>query len=355
MNRAVAAKLDNPHMSLYDALVTGGFNYPRNVDAATMDNDRVTLGQRKNQLNRRLRMARNSKQKTDKKQQSKSQEEPGSPSSNNESAVRSGTSPLVIANSYLRQRRGKAASKPVTAKRVAPIQVERQQSKKQRLEDTPSSAPVGRVAAPQLSKAQLSKAKGITLSTVMAPSMQVKRGSVSPVGDDVPSFSAPEQENWWPAANSLLNAPGGDMRVQQQVNLVVNDIGMEQNQDPSLSHQSKRVVSTDSFRCAASQQEQQQQSEDSSTYNQVQGSVVTASVGDEDVNSRKEELGLLFFQAGLQDLYQKSMTAAGYAPEEATQTAPTFRKFAFQAWKGECERLQVLLKDHVVQPGQTGP
>ena len=69
MNRAVAAKLKNPHISLFDALAIGGFNYPRNVDAATMDNDRVTLGQRKNQLNRRLRLARQSLQKDKKKRE----------------------------------------------------------------------------------------------------------------------------------------------------------------------------------------------------------------------------------------------------------------------------------------------
>ena len=68
MNRAVAAKLKNPHISLFDALDIGGFTYPRNVDAATMDNDRVTLGQRKNQLNRRLRLARQNLKKTGKKE-----------------------------------------------------------------------------------------------------------------------------------------------------------------------------------------------------------------------------------------------------------------------------------------------
>lgn len=58
MNRAVEAKLNNPHCSLSDALHVGGFRYPPRADATAVDDEDVTLGQRKNQLNRRLRKAR---------------------------------------------------------------------------------------------------------------------------------------------------------------------------------------------------------------------------------------------------------------------------------------------------------
>lgn len=58
MNRAVQAKLKNPHVSLSDALRIGGFGYPPRATASAVDCENVTLGQRKNQLNRRLRQAR---------------------------------------------------------------------------------------------------------------------------------------------------------------------------------------------------------------------------------------------------------------------------------------------------------
>ena len=60
MHRAVAARLENPNLSLFDALKEGGFEYPNNdIDDGTMvDAENVTLGQRKNQLSRRLRLAR---------------------------------------------------------------------------------------------------------------------------------------------------------------------------------------------------------------------------------------------------------------------------------------------------------
>lgn len=58
MHRAVAARLSNPELSLFDALHIGGFNYPTNDDSSMTDSEKVTLGQRKNQLSRRLRLAR---------------------------------------------------------------------------------------------------------------------------------------------------------------------------------------------------------------------------------------------------------------------------------------------------------
>jgi hypothetical protein len=58
MHRAVSARLANPEISLFDALRVGGFDYPTNDDASVTDLEKVTLGQRKNQLSRRLRLAK---------------------------------------------------------------------------------------------------------------------------------------------------------------------------------------------------------------------------------------------------------------------------------------------------------
>ena len=63
MNRAVAARLANPNMSLLEALKVGGFDFPdlepnRAGNPSTKDADNVQLAQRKNQLSRRLRQAR---------------------------------------------------------------------------------------------------------------------------------------------------------------------------------------------------------------------------------------------------------------------------------------------------------
>ncbi len=63
MHKAVAARLANPSLSLYEALCMGGFDYSENDDKSVTDERKVTLGQRKNQLSRRLRLAR--KQGTD--------------------------------------------------------------------------------------------------------------------------------------------------------------------------------------------------------------------------------------------------------------------------------------------------
>lgn len=60
MHRAVAARLSSPMLTLLEALRTGGFDFPAigGDDATLLDSDKVTLGQRKNQLSRRLRLAK---------------------------------------------------------------------------------------------------------------------------------------------------------------------------------------------------------------------------------------------------------------------------------------------------------
>lgn len=57
MHVAVKAKLADPHVSLFYALKAGGFNYLNDIDPQAVDEEGVTLAQRKNQLSRRLRMA----------------------------------------------------------------------------------------------------------------------------------------------------------------------------------------------------------------------------------------------------------------------------------------------------------
>lgn len=64
MHKAVALRMANPRLTLLDALVQGGFVFPSvgqpgGSDRTIRDEDGVLLYQRKNQLNRRLRLARN--------------------------------------------------------------------------------------------------------------------------------------------------------------------------------------------------------------------------------------------------------------------------------------------------------
>ena len=67
MDRAVQAKLDDPSISLLDALKVGGFQFPCLDDSSTplysvVDADNVKITQRKNQLLRRIRMAKKNTQ-----------------------------------------------------------------------------------------------------------------------------------------------------------------------------------------------------------------------------------------------------------------------------------------------------
>jgi hypothetical protein len=58
MHRAVAARLADGKISLFEALAIGGFEYTSDDDPNAMDSENVSLAQRKNQLSRRVRLAR---------------------------------------------------------------------------------------------------------------------------------------------------------------------------------------------------------------------------------------------------------------------------------------------------------
>ncbi len=71
MHRAVAARLARPELSLFQALVIGGFKFPNHINEVSVkysnepvyDSDSILLSQRKNQLSRRLRHIRQRRQK----------------------------------------------------------------------------------------------------------------------------------------------------------------------------------------------------------------------------------------------------------------------------------------------------
>lgn len=58
MHKAVAARIANPSLSPYEALRAGGFEY-HGDDSSSLDFENIMLSQRKNQLSRRLRLAKN--------------------------------------------------------------------------------------------------------------------------------------------------------------------------------------------------------------------------------------------------------------------------------------------------------
>lgn len=72
MNRAVKARQQDPKISLLDALLHGGFQFPQLYTpgvklSQVKDTEGVTVYQRKNQLNRRLREDRNKRKEKQKK------------------------------------------------------------------------------------------------------------------------------------------------------------------------------------------------------------------------------------------------------------------------------------------------
>jgi hypothetical protein len=227
MNMAVAARIRNPDLSLYECLTFGGFVYSGD-NGACVDNQNVTLSQRKNQLNRRLRRAQN-------------------------------------------QSKGNRPTSWNGKRKIAlQTQLEHLSSNLTTSEDaTKAFAPPHEISFSSFG------------TTAMATPMTEA------------SFSFPHSDE-----SHVLDAP----------------------LTPNLPDESTTKTTSTST------------------------TDTTALPGEPDP---RQELALSYFEREPHALYQRCMISAGFSVEECLDmSSDAYRKFAFQAWKRECERLQALMARH---------
>lgn len=63
----------------------------------------------------------------------------------------------------------------------------------------------------------------------------------------------------------------------------------------------------------------------------------------------RQDLALACFEREPHALYNRCMRTAGFTPQESDMSSPAYRKFAFSAWRRECERLQALMAHYESQ------
>lgn len=345
MHRAVAARMQNPELSLFDALRLGGFDYPADEDANVMDSEKVALGQRKNQLSRRLRLAR------------KQQEESGE-SDDGKVSVPGGAAQRQ-AKTVAQQQSNAAVSSE------AQRQLEHLIQHSQRRKLHSGSKRNSNVA--ELADAEINPNDE---DTSMMDENKARR---------MAKFHPQYQPLFIPRAASVRNSFGSNSQSQLQQQLAGTPQlaplpspldtlgGGPQDGNPGLSGSFASTNQSSLFPQAGllgHQASQKRQGNHPSGVAIASLSATAQSVGlsleqlavalssssnlvkvlsNNSGSEQQQELALRLYRNESRALYQRCMLLAGFRPEDAEESASAHLQFAFSAWQMEGKRLQELM------------
>lgn len=284
MHKAVAARLADPDLSLIDALRIGGFEYPSEVndDNYILEKDTVSLGQRKNQLSRRCRLA---------KQQ-------GGGSTRTARSRKSDNTMKQSSTDYsTSERRGQ--KRHLT---LPEDDVDEEGGQQRMAKYHPQYHPI-----------------------IVPPAAHVSLANVSqPQQADEASSAA------WPAPAShsdlLMSVAGG---AHQQTLL-------ESLNHPNQTHHPSgvAVASLNATASSVGLTLEQLAVSLSSTTN------LAKVLADQSIPEIKQDLALNLYSAECKTLYQRCMLLAGYNLEDTKGTSLAYKEFAYKAWSAEGKRLE---------------
>eukprot|EP00977_Amphora_coffeiformis_P002267 scaffold426_cov219-Amphora_coffeaeformis.AAC.29 len=357
MHRAVSARLNDPNMTLFEALKAGGFDYPDDNNPNHLDGEKITLAQRKNQLSRRLRIARRSDNHT-------RFPVPSATDNQNkfESLVEKQKESFQIMQQNMElQRQNSGQQYPVAAslKRARSAQGPGTTDSQQQSPDTAAR------------RSLLDDDEDTSVQQKQPPQMMAKFHPnfqpllVQPTGlhyaQPAPFPNANQQQNgfnmnqgggmFFPNAGFQIpnmtsaGAATGDINAvmgQQQASAVgaqptpsnanISGVAMR-----SLTNTAQSVgLSLEQLALALS-----------STRNLAQ--VVLGNDEDgspSEQKKKKQELALQLYQHEVRPVYSRCMMLAGFNSEMTSETSKEYLKFAWKAWQKEGRRLRDLLEEN---------
>eukprot|EP00797_Seminavis_robusta_P004413 Sro128_g061070.1 n/a (307) ;mRNA; f:20963-21964 len=294
MNLAVAARMNNPDLSLFECLTVGGFIY-HSDNGALMDCESVTLTQRKNQLNRRIRRAKKNQTAGNKSSSStgKRKASPSLATSNEEEQSSNGS--LVLMGSV-------GPSSPATNKKgTTNDKFSPKAAKKQ-----------NRNAAAVFEQAYgpgFLPHRSTSLGASAVPQQQLSNHS-DDTQTQAPTKALTGGKQSITAAAKL---PQASFAASASSQATIEDTVLDAPLIPNLPND---TTSSQTSQCTTSTQ----------------------------VADPRHDLALTYFEREPHALYQRCMLSAGFRMDESQDmSSEAYRKFAFEAWKRECERLQALL------------
>jgi hypothetical protein len=330
MHKAVAARLANPDLSLFDALRIGGFDYPSNDDASIMDAEKVTLGQRKNQLSRRLRLAR--KNGADAKTDHKSN-----------LTTFDGTHSLAREQEQKALKTSNIGALALQMKRDGPVlnglsddddddhideQAKRPRIAKYHPEYAPLFVPPSTSVRNPFSNTSIAK----------------KHTQNSAHGYSAASY-APNQQSGDSLNISNFNPPlgAGTPNFQQQP-LLSQPLGNVFNNNQNSQPRASAVAISSLTASAQAIGLTLEQLAMSLSSNPANLSKIVLGVDDSATAKKQETLALHLYEVESKALYSRCMLSAGMDAKRCQQSSEEYLNFALKAWQAEGRRLQALMR-----------
>ena len=357
MHRSVSARLNDPNMTLFEALKVGGFDYPDDNNPNHLDGEKITLAQRKNQLSRRLRIARRTDVHT--------KFPVPSPTDNQnkfETLVEKQKQSFQIMQQTMEQQRqnsGQHAATSLKRARSAPhgqaidTSNPQQQSpdsaaRRSLLDDDEDNAPQQKAAPQMMAKfhpnfqpllvppAGLHYAQSAPFPNTNQQQNAFNMNQGGGMFFSNPGFQIPNMApTGAPTAdgnkNNAQHLSAGSMQSASG-NANISGVAMR-----SLNNTAQSVgMSLEQLALALS-----------STRNLAQ--IV---LGNEDEGSaseqkkKKQELALQLYQHEARPVYARCMLLAGFKSEMTSETSKEYLKFSWKAWQKEGRRLRDLLEEN---------
>ncbi len=338
MHKAVAARLANPSLSLYEALCIGGFDYSENDDKSVTDEKKVTLGQRKNQLSRRLRLAR--KQGAEENKVSGAQ----SPNSTttligNDTRGHNGKNGVAIS------KKQRMEHKHLTGEQLTALRNELGASSSNKSNGRNGEAmgvPLHMGAHPQ-KRLRFTKCLNSTTfdrtCTMAPPNLYLQNGwsvnNLPPMGGGGASSTMMGPDSLTVSAQGVHYPPS--QFFAPHISNRIPDQNMQQ-----YHHGGSAVALSSLTATAQSVGLTLDQLALTLTSNTSSLSKLVAEVRSGDSEIKQERMALDLFRADVKGLYTKCLLMAGVDATLAEQNTPTYVKFALKACEAEGKRLRNL-------------
>lgn len=318
-------------MSLFEALQAGGFDYPSTEDANAVDAEGVSLGQRKNQLSRRLRLARKQNPRLRRADAMDSQSAASSHDGRNSAGSAAGFSADAqkdLQRLMMQQQASKRRAPSSMAARA--LQMKRDQADLGELSDDEASP----YAAALYQQEEAAKKPRVAkfhpdFAPLFVPPVSSARNSSTP--RNATDSAALEAPNMAAAMNSMHG-----------MNMGMAGIGMPAAAGPvGQARPSSVAISslTHSAQAVGLTLEQLAMTLASNTTSLAK---VLAENAADDAQSKRMDLAMRVFETDLKAMYSKAMLMGGFDPRDCQPGMPVYMQFARKAWKKEAKRLQTM-------------
>lgn len=311
MHKAVAARMENPNLSLMEALRIGGFNYPEHCgdDGTCLDTDNITLGQRKNQLSRRCRIAKQNQKK------------------NEDGSKWTSESSLTHVSSEAQAELRKIMQHSSQVQNITSASGDMRGSKRLASELSVSDDDADNLMDPQEER------------TTMRQRMAKFHPQYHPI--NVPSIHISAETAAAAAAYGSTESTHGG--TWQRNHGQVAEQPLLHSTHPAHHPSGVAIASLNATAASVGLTLEQLAVALSSTTS------LSKVLADQSIPRMKQNLALSLYQSEISALYRQCMLLAGFTKEEVQDTALAYKQFAFAAWSSEGERFNQL------QIGRTSP